>query len=74
MKVNSDDDVKKLITLLGNREDMIVVGMGPHGTPLRVFAPMLGSFLTYCSIGEKTADGQPDLQSLISLYREMGLR
>jgi shikimate kinase len=72
--VNSKEDVQKLIKLHGQRDDVIIVGMGPRGTPLRMFAPLLGSYLTYCSIGEKTAPGQLDLQTMIRIYKELGLR
>lgn len=74
VKVNSKEDVQKLIKLHGQRDDVIIVGMGPHGTPLRLFAPLLGSYLTYCSIGKKTAPGQLGLQAMIRIYKELGLR
>jgi shikimate kinase len=72
--VNSTEDLKKLMALHNQREDVIIVGMGPRGIPLRVFSPLLGSYLTYCSIGEKTAPGQLSLKTMKKLYKEMGLR
>jgi len=74
VKINSKDDMQKLVALHGRRDDIIIVGMGKLGVPLRVFAPLLGSFLTYCHIGKRTAPGQLDLRTLKKRYREIGLR
>jgi 3-dehydroquinate dehydratase-1 len=72
--VNSKADIEKLESLHGQEDNVIIVAMGPLGTPQRVSAPLLGSYLTYCSIGEATAPGQLDLKTLVELYREGGLR
>jgi len=72
--VKTKEDVQELVNLHSHRDDVIIVGMGPHGTPLRLFSPLLGSYLTYCSVRERTAPGQTDLQTMVRIYREMGLR
>lgn len=72
--LNTADDFKKLVSLHGHRDDLIIAGMGPLGGLLRVFAPMLGSYLTYCSVGEPTATGQLDFRTMNEIYRGMGLR
>lgn len=72
--LDTTEDFKKLVSLHGHRSDIIVAGMGPLGGLLRVFGPMLGSYLTYCSVGEPTATGQLDLRMMNEIYRGMGLR
>lgn len=72
--VNSKDDLRRLLALLDGRDDLIVVGMGEPGTPIRIVAPLLGSYLTYCTVSEQTAPGQLDLESMIDMYRRMRLR
>ncbi len=72
--LNSTDDLKKLVGLHGRRDDVIIAAMGPLGGLLRVFGPMLGSYLTYCYIGEPTATGQLELKAMMDIYRGMKLR
>ncbi|MDD4308329.1 MAG: type I 3-dehydroquinate dehydratase [Thermoplasmata archaeon] len=72
--LDTTEDFKKLVSLHGHRDDVIIAGMGPLGGLLRVFGPMLGSYLTYCSVGEPTATGQLDLRMMNEIYRGMGLR
>lgn len=49
----------------------IIVGMGEYGVPLRILAPKLGSFISYCSATERTqaASGQLDPTMLYERYR-----
>ncbi|MFO7618213.1 MAG: type I 3-dehydroquinate dehydratase [Thermoplasmata archaeon] len=72
--LNSTDDLKKLVGLHNRRDDVIIASMGNLGGLLRVFGPMLGSYLTYCSVGKPTATGQLDLQTMNDIYRGMKLR
>jgi shikimate kinase len=74
VKVRSKDDLRRLIGLHDGREDIIIVGMGALGQRLRVLAPLLGSYLTYCYIGKRTAPGQLDLKTMKKHYMELGLR
>ncbi len=72
--MSSKEDMQTLLGLYGRREDVILVGMGPHGVQMRVIAPLLGSYLTYCYIREKTAPGQLPLLTMNKIYKELGLR
>jgi 3-dehydroquinate dehydratase-1 len=59
-RCNSRDDVQRLaaFTLAHRHENIITIGMGPHGLVSRIFFPALGSLLTYTFLGEPTAPGQ----------------
>jgi len=72
--MSSKEEMQDLLRLCGHRTDVIIVGMGPHGVQMRVVAPLLGSYMTYCYIREKTAPGQLQLQTMIKIYKELGLR
>jgi shikimate kinase len=72
--MNSKEDMQDLLRLYGHRDDVIIVGMGPHGVQMRVIAPLFGSYMTYCYVREKTAPGQLQLQTMIKIYKELGLR
>lgn len=56
----------RLLALLRERRarPLIVIGMGPHGVASRVFFPLLGSLITYGSVGTITAPGQLPLAEL----------
>jgi|GEM_PF-406826 len=73
-KVNGKEDLKKLVCQLDGRDDLIVVGMGELGIPSRIVAPLLGSYLTYCTLSDGTAPGQLRLGDMQAAYRRMGLR
>jgi 3-dehydroquinate dehydratase-1 len=51
-------DLKVLAGLLLRYDSMIVIAMGPEGAGSRVFFPLLGSRVTYSSIGGRPAPGQ----------------
>lgn len=59
-RCNSRDDVARLaaFTLAHRHENVITIGMGPHGLVSRIFFPSLGSLLTYTFLGAPTAPGQ----------------
>ena len=59
-RCNSRDDVQRLagFTLAHRHENVIAIGMGPHGLVSRIFFPALGSLLTYTFLGEPAAPGQ----------------
>lgn len=73
-KVNSIEDCKRLLNLLKNRNDLIVIGMGELGTFTRIVAPLFGSYLTYASIDQSIVPGQLSLETMRGIYRSMGLR
>ncbi len=73
--VRDDKDTKVLFQFLLNKQDdeeMIVVGMGEKGKNVRVFGPLLGSYLTYASTKySESASGQIEIGELRKLYNEM---
>jgi 3-dehydroquinate dehydratase/shikimate dehydrogenase len=47
----------------------ILIGMATFGVPTRILAPLLGSRLTYCSVGgRQAAPGHLDPESLVDVY------
>jgi 3-dehydroquinate dehydratase-1 len=64
-------DADRLLVFLLERRHraMIVIGMGPHGVASRVFFPLLGSLITYGSVGTATAPGQLPLAELHAALR-----
>jgi len=58
-------------TLRHSARGVVVIGMGPAGTPSRVFFPALGSLLTFTFLGEPTAPGQLNCETLVSYLKQM---
>jgi shikimate kinase len=73
-KIYSYDDSFRLLELLRQRKDLIIIGMGEKGVYMRIVAPLLGSFLTYASINKSTAPGQLSVEEMVKIYKKMGLR
>jgi len=73
-KINTVEDGKRLLQLLQNRNDLIVIGMGKLGSFTRVIAPLFGSYLTYASVTQNTAPGQLSLKTMNEIYKRRGLR
>lgn len=72
--VKNDQDNQTLYKVITNKlanELRIVVGMGDKGKITRVIAPLLGSFCTYVSEGEKTAKGQLSFHETKTLIDEL---
>jgi 3-dehydroquinate dehydratase type I len=75
-----EKDGARLLGLLDDVRQIVVVGMGERGRVVRVAAPLLGSPFTFASIreGKETAKGQIDRQRLAGLidalqfHKEMG--
>ena len=71
--VNDDQDIKNLFQILLDKkenEKMIIIGMGKRGQILRVFSPLLGSFLTFSSTKfGKSASGQIDINKMKNIYK-----
>lgn len=55
-------DIVRLAALAISHKNIIVVAMGRMGAASRLFFPMLGSLLTYCSVTESSAPGQLSLK------------
>jgi 3-dehydroquinate dehydratase I len=64
-------DGERLLDLLRARrhQNLIVIGMGPHGVASRVFFPLLGSLITYGFVGRAGAPGQLPLAELHDALR-----
>lgn len=58
-------------TLAQAEAGVIVVAMGPYGPASRVLLPLLGSRLTYASVGEPVANGQMSLPETVALLRRL---
>ena len=59
-KVNKKEDAARLLGLLDNERELIVIGMGDEGKIVRIVAPLLGSKIAYVSMckGKESARGQ----------------
>lgn len=70
-RVRRPGEAARLLGLLDGRRPTLVSGLGEHGLPVRVLAPLLGAPFTYASPapGKETAAGQPDFDSLRRLWR-----
>jgi 3-dehydroquinate dehydratase I len=79
-------DVVKIATMVGHQADirtlarltlekssarLAVIGMGGQGLLTRLFLPSLGSLLTYAYIGQPTAPGQLDADTMFDMLRQM---
>lgn len=65
-------DLRRLLSVAPKmrKSNGILVGMGTVGIPTRLLAPRIGSFLTFCSAGNKqAAPGHLDPETLVGLYR-----
>lgn len=70
--VKGMEDLARLLPAFrcGTQRGRIVVGMGPHGFPTRVLAPVLGGSLAYCSVpGMDAAPGHVDPEAMDATYR-----
>jgi 3-dehydroquinate dehydratase I len=67
--VLSPRDGARLLGLLDDERQIVVVGMGEQGRVVRIAAPLLGSPFTFASAGEgkETAPGQIDRRRLTQL-------
>ncbi len=73
---NSIEDCERVLGLLkrSNGKKLIAFSMGEIGQFTRIVSPIMGAYLTYAAIGEKIAPGQLGLESLIQIYKELGLK
>lgn len=63
----TNEDFRRLamFTLCHAERGVVVIAMGPAGTPSRVLFPALGSLLTYTFLGNPTAPGQLNYQAMV---------
>lgn len=72
-KVNSKNDVIRLLSLLEDEREQIIVGMGELGKIVRVTAPYLGSLFSYVGTKDsKTAPGQLSSSELKECWKILG--
>ena len=71
--VEKENDIARLLGLLGNGKKIIAIGMGERGKLTRVLGPLLGSPITYACLskGKETADGQIDYKTLEKKIQEL---
>ena len=64
-------DIQTLANFTVNNasKNLIVIAMGSAGMISRIFFPLLGSLMTYASIGEPTAPGQLDYETTFDYLR-----
>ena len=63
-------DIIRLATLTASHGNIIIIAMGRLGIVSRLFFPMLGSLLTYCSVTKSSAPGQIRLKTTAKLLKE----
>ncbi|MBI5875525.1 MAG: type I 3-dehydroquinate dehydratase [Deltaproteobacteria bacterium] len=64
-------DIVRLASLVVSHKDIIIIAMGKLGIASRLFFPMLGSLITYCSVTESSAPGQLSLKTTAKLLKEL---
>ena len=64
-------DIIRLASLNISHNDIITIAMGRLGVVSRLFFPMLGSLLTYCSVTKSSAPGQMPLKTAAKLLKEI---
>lgn len=67
----SKKDIIQLAALTASHNDIITIAMGRLGIVSRLFFPMLGSLLTYCSVTKSSAPGQIPLKTTAKLLKEI---
>ena len=72
-QANGIRDGLRLLSLLEDRSDLVIVGMGEYGKLARVLSPLLGGLFTYASVNDDrlTAPGQISADKLRALYEQL---
>ena len=75
-KVNSHEDVSRILCVTAKNRDkkLVAIGMGEEGKITRVAGFFFGSILTYTYIGQSFAPGQIEASKLIEELKFYGLR
>ena len=72
-QVNNKNDVIRLLSLLEDKREQIIIGMGELGKVVRVTAPYLGSVFSYVGTSNsKTAPGQLSSLELKECWKILG--
>jgi 3-dehydroquinate dehydratase-1 len=70
----SEQDCHVIYRLLANKkgnEAMIAIAMGREGRLTRIVGPLLGSMVTFASLGDATAPGQIDVDTMRRIYQTL---
>ncbi len=70
----SYEDVKKIVKLLLEYEDLVAFLMGEKFSFTRILSAFLGSPFIYCYVGSPKAPGQVELNSTFEILSRLGLR
>ncbi|MEM4497010.1 MAG: type I 3-dehydroquinate dehydratase [Archaeoglobaceae archaeon] len=70
----SYEDVKKIVKLLLEYEDLVAFLMGEKFSFTRILSAFLGSPFIYCYVGTPKAPGQVELNSTFEMLSRLGLR
>ena len=75
-QVNEPADNIRLLSLCDEKEQLVIVGMGPLGVITRVAGPLLGALFTYAAPKKEmeTATGQLTKDALLQIYGLIGAR
>ena len=68
---NCIEDTYTVMGLLLENDNLVAISMDKMGTYTRIVAPIMGSPITYASVGEKSAPGQLDIHQTISMIKRL---
>ena len=71
VKPNSIEDTYVILRLLLENDNLIAISMDNLGTYTRIVAPIMGSPVTYASVGNKSAPGQLDIHQTIEMIKQL---
>lgn len=71
VKPNSIEDTYVILRLLLENDNLIAISMDNLGTYTRIIAPIMGSPITYASVGNKSAPGQLDIHQTIEMIKQL---
>jgi 3-dehydroquinate dehydratase-1 len=76
VRADNREDLHRLFALTSRHKDknLITIAMGDQGLPSRIFAPLLGSLLTYGYLNTQSAPGQLSAAEMMSIFRKLKLR
>jgi 3-dehydroquinate dehydratase-1 len=72
-QANSIRDGLRLLSLLDDHSNLVIIGMGEYGKLARVLSPLLGGLFTYASADDDrlTAPGQISAAKLRAVYEQL---
>ncbi len=70
----SRDDVRKILKIVIDHDDVVAFLMGEKFTYTRILAALAGSPFIYCFVGSSKAPGQLELEKAVQILELLGLR